>query len=142
MVDVKLIKKNFIFAGIADPAPPLGTVLGNVGVNTTNFCNQFNIYTKNLPSYFRLKVEIKILVNNNCLFSVQAPSTSYFLNMLKFDKMIKVRVHDRFNEKTISCIGITQLVKLAQFKFEQLSLHQAMRIIQGTLKSMNIMIII
>jgi ribosomal protein L11 len=34
----KYIKKIFIRAASADPSPPLGTVLGNLGVQTTLFC--------------------------------------------------------------------------------------------------------
>lgn len=34
----KYTKKIFIRAQSADPSPPLGTVLGNLGVQTSNFC--------------------------------------------------------------------------------------------------------
>lgn len=53
-------KQNFIQSQKADPSPPLGTVLGNLGVNTVNFCTKFNSFTEKLPFYFLLKVLIYI----------------------------------------------------------------------------------
>jgi len=57
-LEVSHIKKCFLISGSAEPAPPLGTILGNLGVNTIQFCEEFNLYTKNLPNYFYLKVAI------------------------------------------------------------------------------------
>lgn len=48
----------FLKAKSADPGPPLGTVLGNLGVNTLNFCKDFNNFTNNLESYFVIKTQI------------------------------------------------------------------------------------
>jgi len=49
------LKRFFIQAQKADPSPPLGTVLGNSGLNTIKFCNEFNIYTEKLPIIFFIK---------------------------------------------------------------------------------------
>lgn len=34
------IKKTFLLSNNAEPAPPLGTILGNLGVNTIKFCEE------------------------------------------------------------------------------------------------------
>lgn len=82
----------------------MGTILGNLGVNTVSFCNNFNIYTKALPAYFVLKVVIYIYENKSIDFNVFLPSTGFLLNLLKFTKVIKIKSFDRINEKTITCI--------------------------------------
>ncbi len=93
--DIKYKKSIFIRSQSADAAPPLGTVLGNIGVNTINFCTAFNLYTKQLPTYFLLNVNIIIFDNRTFIFSVKLPPLGFILNLLKFEKIIKVKVNDR-----------------------------------------------
>jgi ribosomal protein L11 len=71
---IKHKKQIYITSQKADSAPPLGTILGNIGVNTANFCIQFNSYTKNLPTYFKLAVFINIFDNRNFEFSIKPPA--------------------------------------------------------------------
>lgn len=138
---VKHIKKIYLRAQSADPAPPLGTILGNLGVNTNTFCTSFNLYTKGLPSYFSLKVTIFIYENRTASFIVQLPSIGFILSLLKFNKIIKVRVHDRFHEKTVFCIKLYSLLKLAKLKFPYLPLKSSLSIILGSVKSMNLIVV-
>jgi len=133
-------KKMFIGAGKADPAPPLGTVLGNLGVTTSAFCLQFNQFTQDLPAYFVLKTFIVITSNRTFTFSVTLPSTTHFLNLLKFSKIIQVRVHDRYHEKTIFCIDLLSIVQLAKFKFPYIPLQQSVPILLGSVRSMGLVI--
>jgi len=128
-LEAKYVKKIFIQSQMADPSPPLGTVLGNLGVNTVNFCNNFNLYTKKLPSYFMLKVTIFIFDNKTINFNTGLPSTSFILGLLKFDKVIKVRIFDRYNDKTISCVKLVEVIKLARLKFPYLEVSQSLGII-------------
>lgn len=137
----KYIKKIFIHAQSADPSPPLGTVLGNLGVTTSNFCTSFNLFTKQLPVYFLLKVTISIFENKSTTFTVDLPSTGYFLSLLKFNHIIKVRVFDRLHDKTIQCVKLVELLKLARLKFPQLPLDQSFFIIWGSVKAMNLYVI-
>ncbi len=97
----KCVKKIFIRSAGADPSPPLGTILGNIGVNTVNSCTTFNSYTSGLPNHFLLKTTIQIFPNNSFKFSVDSPSTGSLLNLSKFERSIRVRVHDRLNDKII-----------------------------------------
>lgn len=91
----KYIKRIFIRSQSADPAPPLGTVLGNLGVNTVAFCTSFNMLTKNIPNYFLLKTIIYIYENKSTNFIINLPSTGFILNLLKFQKSIKIKINDR-----------------------------------------------
>ena len=88
--NTKYIKKITLRAQGADPSPPLGTVLGNLGVNTVSFCTAFNLFTKNIPTYFVLKTTIFIYENRSASFIINAPSTGYFLGLLKFEKLLKI----------------------------------------------------
>ena len=135
------IKKSFLMAKNAEPAPPLGTILGNLGVNTVKFCEEFNNMTKNLSTYFLLKTIIYIYENRSFKFSIDMPSTGFFLNLLKFEKTIKIRIHDRFHDKVINCIKLTDVIKLALFKFPKLNLEKSIPIIWGSIKSMNLIVV-
>jgi len=69
----------YIRANTAESGPPLGTTLGNIGVNTIKFCKEFNEYTKDLPSYFLLKVNIFIKKNKFFKFKVNFPFIRFFI---------------------------------------------------------------
>jgi len=84
----KYLKTLYIRANSADPSPPLGTVLGNLGVNTTLFCTNFNLFTKTLPVYLVLKVSISIFENKSTSFIIDLPSIGYILSLLKFEHII------------------------------------------------------
>jgi len=71
------------------PTPPLGTILGNIGVNTINFCEEFNNYTKNLPSYYLVQTKIDIFENKSFKFFIKESPTGFLLNLLKFEKKNK-----------------------------------------------------
>jgi len=51
------------------------------------------------------------------------------LNLLKFDRKIKVKVHDRLHEQTISCIYLQDVLKIALFKFNSFTLEKSVPII-------------
>jgi large subunit ribosomal protein L11 len=92
---VKHIKKCFLNSQKAEPTPPLSTILGNIGVNTVKFCEEFNLFTKELPSYIQLKVVINIYENRTYSFMVIGLSTGFILNILKFENKIKILVYQR-----------------------------------------------
>lgn len=140
-LDPKYIKKIYIVSQGADPSPPLGTILGNLGVNTVNFCTTFNLFTKLIPIYFLLKVTINIFDNRSTTFSIDLPSTGYLLNLLKFEKIIKVRAFDRIHDKTILCLLLKEVICLAKLKFSYLSIEQSFKIIFGSVRSMGLYIV-
>lgn len=125
----------YLRAASADSGPPLGTILGNLGINTSKFCKDFNEFTKNLPTYFIVRVRIFIFENRTFSFMVLAPSTTYLINILKFQKTIEVWNFDRLNKKIISCIKLEDLLKLSIFKFSHLNIKAALFIIWSTVYS-------
>lgn len=121
---------------MAEAGPPLGTVLGNIGINALKFCKEFNDYTKELPSYFVLKTKIIIMEDRSYTFSVFLPTTGYILSIIKYQRIIKVH----FKEIKENLISLKTLVQLAKFKFPNMSLLCSVRIILGSVNSSNIFI--
>lgn len=140
ILDVKHIKKSYLMSQKAEPVPPLGTILGNLGVNTLKFCDEFNIFTKNLPLYFLLKVTLHIYDNRLFKFLVERPSTGFLLNLLKFERTIKIRVHNRLHDKILICIYLKDLIQIALFKLPHLDIDKALNIIWGSAKSLGLTI--
>lgn len=123
-------KKNiFLMAHSVEPAPPLGTILGNLGVNTIKFCEEFNTVTKDLPKYFLLQTEILIYENRSYSFKTFAPTSCYLINLLKFEKTVKIKKHDRYHDQIINCIKLKDLLQIALFKFPTKNIMESVKVV-------------
>jgi large subunit ribosomal protein L11 len=125
----------YIRANNAESGPPLGTTLGNIGVNTIKFCKEFNEFTQDLPNYFLLRVSIIIAENKGFTFSVSLPSIGFLIYLLKKEEILKNKdgvITNNF------FIYLEDLLKLAKFKFPNYDLKKSSKIIKGTLLSANI----
>lgn len=127
----------YIRAQMAESGPPLGTVLGNLGLNATKFCKEFNEFTVGLPSYFLLKVHILINIDRSYSFLVKLPSITFFISLLKFDRTISV------SGKAVieHCITLQSVVQLALLRFPNVDLASSLPTICGSVNSSNISII-
>jgi large subunit ribosomal protein L11 len=123
----------FIRSGSAETGPPLGTILGNLGVNIIKFCKEFNEFTKELPTYFLLKVKIMIEENKNFTFTVDLPSIGFLLFLLKKEEK-------NGDEVIFYYIFFEDLIRLAKFKLPYYKLERAIKIIKGSLYSSSIQI--
>lgn len=128
-VSVNHIVDIFIRAQSADMGPPLGTVLGNLGVNSSKFCKEFNEFTKELPNYFLLKVRILIFENRSYSFFIFAPSSSFVLNSLKFQRDLVSRVNKRYKLTSFFCVDLGSLLKATKFYFPEVDLEQALPVV-------------
>lgn len=127
----------YIRAGLAESGPPLGTTLGNIGVNTLKFCKEFNEFTKELPNYLLLEVTIIIEENKSFIFTIKLPSIGFFINLLKKEEII----NNIDGTSTIFYyLTLEDLLKLAKFKFPRYNFNKSIKIIKGSLKSSNIVI--
>lgn len=127
----------YIKAGQAESGPPLGTILGNIGVQTVKFCKEFNDFTKELPLYFLLRVNIIVAENKSFIFNIKEPSIGFIISLLKKEEKI---IRKNGMEDTIFYIYFEDIIKLAKFKFPDLNLERSISIIKGSLYSSNIQI--
>src|SRR4051794_2695530 len=88
-MEPKIFLTIYIRANTAESGPPLGTTLGNIGVNTIKFCKEFNEFTKDLPNYFLLKVNISITENKSFNFIIEMPSIGSLIYLLKQEETFR-----------------------------------------------------
>lgn len=125
----------YIRANGAESGPPLGTTLGNIGVNTIKFCKEFNDFTKELPNYFMLRVSITIAENKAFTFTVDLPSVGFLISLLKKEETLKNKDGVVTNN---TYIYLEDLLKLAKFKFPNFDIRKSSKILKGSLLSANI----
>ena len=136
---VKTIVKLQIQAGKATPAPPIGPVLAQHGVNISEFCQKFNDATKdNMGSV--IPAEITVYEDRTYSFILKQPPAS---DLLKKAAGIE-KGSGTPNKTKVAKISKSQLQKIAEQKMADLNADDteaAMKIIEGTAKNMGIEII-
>jgi large subunit ribosomal protein L11 len=138
MLSVKNIIFIFVRSQLADSGPPLGTVLGNLGINAVKFCKDFNEFTKDLPSYFLLKVKILIFEDRSYNFFINPPTTGFLLMFVKVQQTLDI---SRSKKGLNNFISLKNVVQIARFKFPYLDLRFSMAIVLGSLNSCNLKIL-
>lgn len=118
----------FIRSQQAEAGPPLGTVLGNMGLNATKFCKEFNDYTKELPVYFYLQVEVSILEDKSFGIKAKLPNIGFILGMLKKEKTLK----KGGKELIIQVIPLRDLIEVTLFKLPGRPLRESLPMVIGT----------
>jgi large subunit ribosomal protein L11 len=138
MLSVKNVIFLFVRSQMADSGPPLGTILGNLGINAVKFCKEFNDFTKELPSYFLLKVKILILEDRSYSFLILPPSTGF---LLMFVKVQPLGGFSKVSKGVKNFISLKNVVQVAMFKFPYLDLRLSVPVILGSLNSCNLKIL-
>jgi len=139
MKTIKTTIKLQIKAGEANPAPPIGPILGQYGLNISDFCNKFNEATKDKRGDV-IPVEIYVYEDRTFDFKLKTPPASYLLKKATGIKKGSGRPH----KDKVGSITKAQLKEIAQKKMPDLnanSLEEAIRIIEGTAKSMGIEVV-
>jgi len=134
---VKKIKLQ-IEAGKANPAPPVGTVLGPAGINLQDFCTKYNDATRDKMGDV-LPVEISIYEDRSFDFVIKTPPTAFLLK--KYAKVKKGSV--KGSKETVATISRATLKEIAEIKLPDLNAYdveEAMKIVAGTAKNMGIAI--
>jgi large subunit ribosomal protein L11 len=135
---IESIVKLHIPAGQATPAPPVGPMLAPHGINIGDFCKQFNDLTKDKAGW-TIPVEIKIFEDKTFEFKIKEPPASELLK-----KAAGLEKGSGEPQKTkVGKITQDQLREIAKRKMPDLNtqdLEKAIKIIEGTAKSMGISI--
>jgi large subunit ribosomal protein L11 len=133
---VKAVIKLQIDAGKANPAPPVGPALGQHGVNIMAFCKEYNDRTTSQAGSI-IPVEITVFEDNSFTFITKTPPTT---DLLKRALGVEKGSESAMLNK-IGKISPEQVREIAQIKSKDLNaldLETAMRIIEGTARSMGI----
>ncbi|MDR1623055.1 MAG: 50S ribosomal protein L11 [Synergistaceae bacterium] len=123
-------------AGKATPAPPVGPALGQHGVNIMEFCKQFNAKTADQPGMV-IPAIITVYADRSFSFELKTPPASVLLK-----KAVGVESGSGTpNKKKIAQISRVKIKEIAELKRQDLNANDveaAMRMIEGTARSMGI----
>ena len=133
---VVAIVKIQLPAGQATPAPPVGTALGPHGVQTMEFCKQYNAATENQRGTV-VPVEITIFEDRSFTFILKTPPTPVLLREASgVEKGSKMP-----GREGVGTITDAQLAQIAKTKMPDLNANDpeaAKRQVAGTARSMGI----
>ena len=126
-------------AGAANPAPPVGPALGQHGVNIMEFCKQFNARTQGQPGMI-IPVEITVFADRSFTFITKTPPAAVLLK-----KAANVQkgsaVSNRDKVGTIARNKVREIAELKMPDLNAASVESAMRMIEGTARSMGLTVV-
>jgi large subunit ribosomal protein L11 len=127
-------------AGKANPAPPVGPALGQAGVNIQMFCKEFNARTQALMSdNMVVPVVISVFADRSFSFVTKTPPAA---GLILRSAGIKSGSGEP-NRNKVGSLTRSQVEEIANTKLPDLNttnIAAAMRIIEGTARSMGITI--
>jgi len=123
-------------AGKATPAPPVGPALGQHGVNIMEFCKQFNAKTSDQLGMV-IPAVITVYADRSFSFELKTPPASVLLK-----KAAGIESGSGVPNKTkVAQISRAKIKEIAELKKQDLNAYDvdaAMRMIEGTARSMGI----
>ncbi len=134
----KIVKKIKVQAtgGKATPAPPLGPVLGQAGINIGEFVNQFNEQTRDRMGDV-VPVELTVYDDRSFTFITKtSPASRLILKTIGKDKGSGKNATAK-----VGSISKAQIREIAETKMQDLNANDidaAMKIIEGTCRSMGV----
>ncbi|MCL2522289.1 MAG: 50S ribosomal protein L11 [Erysipelotrichales bacterium] len=135
---VKTIKLQ-IAAGKATPAPPIGSSLGQAGVNIPSFCQQFNDASKDKAGFI-LPTVITVYDDRSFSFVLKTPPAAYLLK-----RAANIESGSGSAKKTkVATLKRAQVEEIAKMKLVDLNaydLDAATKIIEGTARNMGIVVV-
>jgi large subunit ribosomal protein L11 len=133
---VLAVVKLQIKAGQATPAPPVGTALGQHGVNIMDFCKQYNEATQQFNGQV-IPVELTIYEDRSFTFITKQPPAA---ELIKLAAGIE-KGSGEPNRDKVARLSPSQVREIAEKKMADLNandIENAMRIIEGTARSMGV----
>ncbi|MGB2583814.1 MAG: 50S ribosomal protein L11 [Dehalococcoidia bacterium] len=133
---LKAIVKLHIEAGKATPAPPVGTALGQHGVNIMAFCKEYNDLTASQAGAI-VPVEITIYEDRSFTFVTKTPPAADLLKRA----LGAEKGSDNPRRNKIGSLPQEKVREIAELKLKDLNaidIEGAIRIVEGTARSMGI----
>ena len=136
---ISKIVKLQVPAGKATPAPPVGPALGQAGVNIMAFVKDFNDRTAKQVGLI-IPVEITVFEDRSFTFICKTPPAAVLLK--KAAGLEKASGEP--NKKKVGKVTKAQVKEIAETKMPDLnanSVEAAMRLVEGTARSMGIEVV-
>jgi len=125
-------------AGQASPAPPVGPALGQHGVNSPEFCKQFNARTKDQEGMI-IPVVITVFADRSFTFIIKTPPVGALLK-----KALGIaKASPEPNREKVGIVTRKQVQEIAEIKMKDINAYDieaAMRMVEGTARSMGILV--
>jgi len=125
-----------IVAAQATPAPPVGTALGQHGVNIMEFCKQYNDATQQFAGQV-IPVELTIYEDRSFTFVLKQPPAAELIRKAAGIE----KGSGEPNREKVARLSRDQVRQIAERKMVDLNandIDNAMRIIEGTARSMGV----
>ena len=136
--ELKAKVKLQVPGGQATPAPPVGPALGQHGVNIGEFVNKFNQKTKDANGMI-IPVEVYIYTDRTFDFITKSPPAAV---LLKRAANI-AKGSGSPNKEKVGKITKEQVREIAKAKLKDLncaSIEAAMKMVEGTARSMGVLV--
>ncbi len=133
---VKAILKLQLPAGAATPAPPVGPALGQHGINIMGFVKEYNARTANQAGTI-IPVEITVYEDTSFTFVTKTPPAAELIR-----KAVGVTagsgraLHEKVG--TVSRSAVREIAETKQKDLNAANIEAAMKIIEGTARSMGV----
>lgn len=137
--DIKNVLKLIIPGGQASPAPPLGPILGQNGVNIGLFTQEFNDKTRDMMGN-NVNVILTVMKDGSFKMKIMGPTTE---GLLKKAAGIK-KGSGTPNKDKVGKVTAQQIKEIAQTKMPYLNTasdEAAYKIVEGTAKSLGLEIV-
>lgn len=136
---IKAVVKIQIQGGKANPAPPVGTALGPQGINLMQFCKEYNAKTAGMVGQV-VPVEVTVFQDGSFTFILKtSPAADLLKKAAGIPSGSSVPNRDKVGKVTPA-----QVREIAEVKMKDLNardIEAAMKIIEGTARSMGIQIV-
>src|SRR5213080_4080044 len=133
---VTAMVKLQIKAGQATPAPPVGTALGQHGVNIMDFCRQYNEATQQFVGQV-IPVELTIYEDRTFSFVTKQPPAAELIKQAAGLDKGSAEPH-REKVARLSRDQVRQIAERKMVDLNAVDVEGAMKIIAGTARSMGV----
>ena len=134
---IKAQVKMLIQAGKANPAPPVGSTLGPLGINVMMFCKDFNDKTSSMMG--AVPVIVTVYDDRSFEFILKTPPVAELIKQaLKIDKGAAEP-----NKQKVGTLTMAQVTEIATKKLPDLncfSVESAEKMVIGTAKNMGVVV--
>ena len=123
-------------AGAANPSPPVGPALGQHGINIMGFVKEYNARTANQAGTI-IPAEITVFEDASFTFITKTPPAPELIRKaLCVKKGSQRAMHEKVG--TISSAAVREIAETKQKDLNAADIEAAMKIIEGTARSMGV----